>query len=157
VFDSTGTVAAATDDLAAVSIADFENVLVANVHFKRTSTQPTPSEMRGMRMNVRNGLIEYAYCEDIGSSGGANECAYVSGRTGGGLGVLDGHSVQIRNTAALSANRAFAVGMANSTLTVDHSVVATGSADRSCRSASPVPDWSSPTRSSCSSRARRSC
>lgn len=130
VFDSTGTVEAASDDLAAISVADFENVLVANVHFKRTSTQPAASQMRGVRANVRNGLIEYAYCEDIGNVGGANECAYVSHRTGDGLGSLDGLDVTVRNTAALSANRAFAVTRANSTMSVDHAVVVTGSAEQ---------------------------
>jgi hypothetical protein len=128
VFDSTGTVEAAADDLAAVTVTDFENVLVANVHFKRTSTQPAASQMRGARLNVRQGLVEYAYCEDIGSSGGANECVYVSGDTANGSGVLDGHDVTVRNSAALSANRAFLVTLANSSLVVDHCVVVTGSA-----------------------------
>lgn len=133
VFDSTGTVEAAADDLAAISVADFENVLVANVHFKRTSTQPTASQMRGARMNARNGLVEYAYCEDVGNVGAANECVYVSDRTGNGLGSVDALTVTVRNSAALSANRAFAVAKPLSSLTVDHSVVVTGSAEQILR------------------------
>ncbi len=133
IFDSTGTVEAATEDQAAISVADFQNVLVSNVHFRRTSTQPTPSEMRGVRANVVNGLVEYAYCEDIGSAGSQNECVTVSASSGTGLGTLDGLTVTVKNSAALSANRAFAVNKANSSLTVQHAVVVTAQADQILR------------------------
>lgn len=138
VFDSTGTVEAAARDLAAISVADFQNVLVANVHFRRTSTQPSPSEMRGARLNVRDGLVEYAYCEDIGSMGAANDCVFVSDRTGNGLGSLDSLNLTVRNSAALSVNRGFAVAKANSSLTLDHVVVVTGSADQVLRIGDPT-------------------
>lgn len=139
VFDSTGTVEASTEDLAAISVADFENVLVSNVHFRRTSTQPTPSEMRGIRANVINGLVEYAYCEDIAGAGGQNECVMVSSNTGTGLGSLDGLSVVVKNSAALSANRAFAVNKTNSTMTVQHAVVVTSQADQILRVGAAAP------------------
>jgi hypothetical protein len=135
VFDSTGTVAASEDDLAAITVTDFDNVLVANVHFRRSSTQPSASQMRGARLNVRRGLVEYAYCEDTGNAASANECVYISGDTTAasddgdavrGSGVLTGHAVTVRNSAALSSNRAFAVTLASSRLDVDHCVVATG-------------------------------
>ncbi len=127
VFDSTGTVESALDGLAAITVTDFENVLVSNVHLRRTSTQASPSEMRGLQPNVRGGLVEYAYCEDLGSAPGqANDCVALSATHG----ALDGLDVVARHTISLNGNRAFAIARAGSTLTVEHGVVVTNAADR---------------------------
>ena len=57
----------------------------------------------------------------------------MSSATGTGLGTLEGLAVTVRNSAALSANRAFVVNKGNSSLTVQHAVVVTSQADQVLR------------------------
>ncbi len=132
VFDSTGTYTDATSqDLACVSISDFENVLISNCHFLRTTTFPT-SHMRGVRAHFFNGLIEYCYFEDLGTNG-SNECVKVSGDSGPALGSMTGFDVAVSNCVGLDFKRFLRCAELASTITATHCVGVTGNAERTLR------------------------